>query len=57
MFLKNIKNIFKSNFPILSNKIISFRDNNKLARYLFNTKNLNINKNIHGKKIVDIERG
>ena len=55
MFLKNIKNIFKSNFPILSNKIISFRDNNKLARYLFNTKNLNINKNIHGKKIVDIE--
>ena len=55
MFLKNIKNTFKSNFPILSNKIISFRDNNKLARYLFNTKNLNINKNIHGKKIVDIE--
>lgn len=55
MFLKIIKNIFKSNFPILSNKIISFRDNNKLAKFFYNTKNLNINKNIHGKKIVDIE--
>ena len=55
MFLKNIKNIFKSNFPLLTNKIISFRDNNKWARFFYNTKNIDINKNIHGKKIVDIE--
>ena len=55
MFLKNIKNIFKSNFPLLTNKIISFRDNNKWARFFYNTKSIDINKNIHGKKIVDIE--
>ena len=55
MFLKNIKNIFKSNFPLLTNKIISFRDNNKWVRFFYNKKSIDINKNIHGKKIVDIE--
>ncbi len=54
MFLKNIKKIFKLKFPILSNKLISIRDNNKFFRYLNEERNLDINKNIHGKKIVEI---
>ena len=54
MFLKKIKKIFKLKFPILSNKLISIRDNNKFFRSLNEGENLEINKNVHGKKIVKI---
>ena len=55
MFLKNIKRIFKLKFPLFSNKLISIRDNNKFFRFLNEGKNLDINKNVHGKEIVKIE--
>ena len=54
MFLKNIKKIFKLKFPILSNKLISIRDNNKFFRFLNEGTNVELDKNIHGKKIVKI---
>ena len=54
MFLKNIKKIFKLKFPILSNKLISIRDNNKFFRSLNEGRDLDVNKNVHGKKIVKI---
>ena len=54
MFLKNIKKIFKLKFPILSNKLISIRDNNKFFRFLNDRQDLDLNKNIHGKEIVKI---
>ena len=55
MFLKNIKKIFKLKFPLLSNKLISIRDNNKFFRFFNDRKNLDINKNVHGKEIVKID--
>tara|TARA_B100000959_G_scaffold23237_1_gene22426 strand:- start:1502 stop:2635 length:1134 start_codon:yes stop_codon:yes gene_type:complete len=53
MFLKNIKKIFKLKFPLLSNKLISFRDNNKFIRFILSKKNIDPNKNIHGKQILN----
>ncbi len=54
MFLKNIKKFLKLKFPILSNKLISIRDNSIFFRFYSDRKELNINKNIHGKEIVKI---
>ena len=56
MFLKNIKKILKLKFPIITNKLITFRDNNKLLRFFFSLKSFDVNKSIHGKKIVNINR-
>ena len=44
MFLKNIKKIFKLKFPILSNKLISIRDNNKFFRFLNEGTNVELDK-------------
>ena len=54
MFLKNIKKIFKLKFPILSNKLISIRDNNKFFRSLNEGRDLDVNKNVHGKKLLKL---
>ncbi len=56
MFLKNIKNIIKKNFPIIANQLISFRDNNKFLRFFSSQNKININKNVHGKRIVNINK-
>ena len=46
--------LFKKNFPKITNKLIQIRDNGYLKKVLNNSVLINY-KNIHGKKIVNIE--
>jgi len=54
MFLKKIKNKLKLNYPYLANKLIYFRDTSLLLKFFNNLKKIDPNKQIHGKKIVNI---
>lgn len=52
MFLKKIKNLLKRKFPLFANKLIFFRDNNRIIKYFVAKKLINFNKKIHGKYII-----
>lgn len=52
MYLKKLKEFLKKNFPRTSKRFIYLRDNNNFIRSLLKTSIINVNKNIHGKKIV-----
>ena len=56
-FLKKIKTLVKSNFPLLTNFLIRIRDNSKFIRILKRPFFISLTKNIHGKKIIKKERG
>ena len=56
-FLKNFKSIIKSNFPNLVRVFIKIRDNNYLFRILRRSYFISPSKKIHGKKIVNSEKG
>ena len=57
MFFQKIKNLLKFYFPNFSRKLIEYRDSNLFNRITKNFFYINLKKNIHGKKIVNKERG
>ncbi|MBR77855.1 MAG: hypothetical protein CMD36_08115 [Flavobacteriales bacterium] len=57
MIFSLVKTYLKKNFPKISNKLIQIRDNGYLKKLLNNTILIKFNKNIHGKKIVNDEKG
>lgn len=56
-FYKNLKFIIRSNFPNLVRFLINIRDNNFILRVLKKPIVLSATKKVHGKKIVNFERG
>jgi hypothetical protein len=57
MIFKKVKTFIKKKFPIISNKLIEIRDRGYLRRIFNNFIFIKFNKNIHGKKIVNNEKG
>ena len=57
MFFQKIKNLLKFYFPNFSRKLIEYRDSNLFNRITKSFFYINLKKNIHGKKIVNKERG
>ena len=57
MIFSFVKTYLKKNFPKITNKLIQIRDNGYLKKLLNNTILIKFNKNIHGKKIVNDEKG
>jgi len=56
-FYKNLKLKIKSNFPNLVRFLIKMRDNNFIIRVLKKPFILSVTKKVHGKKIVNLEKG
>ena len=56
-FYKNLKLKIKSNFPNLVRFLIKLRDNNFIIRVLKKPFILSVTKKVHGKKIVNSEKG
>ncbi len=57
MIISKIKNFIKLNFPFIAKKLIEFRDTNNLSRKIKSQLNTNLTKQVHGKKIINIEKG
>ena len=57
MIFSFVKTYLKKNFPKITNKLIQIRDNGYLKKLLNNSVLIKFHKNIHGKKIVNIEKG
>ena len=57
MIFKIAKNFLKKKFPKFTNKLIKIRDSGYLKKIFNNSILIKFNKNIHGKKIVNIEKG
>lgn len=56
-FIKKFKFVIKSNFPNLVRFLIKIRDNNNFLRILKKPILISATKKVHGKKIVNSERG
>lgn len=57
MIISKIKNFIKLNFPFIAKKLIEFRDTNNLSKKIKSQLNTNLTKQVHGKKIINIEKG
>ncbi len=57
MFFKKVKIYIKKNYPILTRRLIAFRDSNYFFKFLKDFFFINLDKKVHGKQIVKKERG